>query len=73
MEPRTRPCILLGYEGNTNYRILLEDGRIVGTPNAEFQEVLTAPSTETIQTVSARRDGSPEATAATAGGVRRWN
>jgi hypothetical protein len=27
MEPRTRPCILLGYEGNTNYRILLEDGR----------------------------------------------
>lgn len=36
IEPRTRPCILLGYEGNTNYHILLEDGRIVGTPNAEF-------------------------------------
>jgi hypothetical protein len=24
--PRTRPYILLGYEGNTNYCILLEDG-----------------------------------------------
>ncbi|KAJ5654904.1 hypothetical protein N7490_001907 [Penicillium lividum] len=69
-EPRTRPCILLGYEGNTNYRILLEDGRIVGTPNAEFQEVLTAPSTQTIQNVGARRDGSPEATAAAAGGSK---
>jgi hypothetical protein len=67
-ESRTRPCILLGYEGNTNYRILLEDGRIVGTPNAEFHEVLTAPSTQTIENVGARRDGSPEATAAAAGG-----
>ncbi|KAJ5829151.1 uncharacterized protein N7525_007404 [Penicillium rubens] len=72
-EPRTRPCILLGYEGNTNYRILLEDGRIVGSPNAEFHEVLTAPSTQTIEDVGARRDGSPEATAAAAGGVRRWD
>jgi hypothetical protein len=67
-EPRTRPCILLGYEGNTNYRILLEDGRIVGTPNAEFQEVLTTPSTQTIEDVGARRDGLPGATAAAAGG-----
>ncbi|KAJ5283470.1 hypothetical protein N7505_001450 [Penicillium chrysogenum] len=67
-EPRTRPCILLGYEGNTNYRILLEDGRIVGTPNAEFYEVLTAPSIQTIEDVGARRDGSPGATAAAAGG-----
>ncbi|KAJ5543823.1 hypothetical protein N7513_003404 [Penicillium frequentans] len=72
-EPRTRPCILLGYEGNTNYRILLEDGRIVGTPNAEFHEVLRTPSTQTIEDVGARRDGSPEATAAAAGGVRRWD
>ncbi|OJD12761.1 hypothetical protein AJ78_06701 [Emergomyces pasteurianus Ep9510] len=48
-EPRTRPCKLLGYEGNTNYRILLEDGRIVGTPNAEFHEILTNPSTQTIE------------------------
>jgi len=69
-EPRTRPCILLGYEGNTNYRILLEDGRIVGTPNAEFHEVLTAPSTQTIEDVGARRDGSPGATAAAAGGSK---
>ena len=67
-EPRTRPCILLGYEGNTNYRILLEDGRIVGTPNAEFHEVLIAPSTQTIEDVGARRDGSPAVTAAAAGG-----
>lgn len=67
-EPRTKPCILLGYEGNTNYRILLEDGRIIGTPNAEFHEVLIAPSTLTIEDVGARRDGSPEATAAAAGG-----
>jgi hypothetical protein len=67
-DPRTRPCILLGYEGNTNYRILLGDGRIVGTPNAEFHEVLTAPSTQTIEDVGARRDGLPEATAAAAGG-----
>jgi hypothetical protein len=66
--PRTRPCILLGYEGNTNYRILLEDGRIIGTPNAEFHEVLTAPSTQTIENVVARRDGLPGATAAAAGG-----
>ncbi|KAJ5473962.1 hypothetical protein N7475_003528 [Penicillium sp. IBT 31633x] len=69
-ESRTRPCILLGYEGNTNYRILLEDGRIVGTPNAEFHEVLTAPSTQTIEDVGARRDGSPGATAAAAGGKK---
>ncbi|KAI3056906.1 hypothetical protein CBS147353_11111 [Aspergillus niger] len=66
--PRTRPCILLGYEGNTNYRILLEDGRIVGTPNAEFHEVLTAPSTQTREDVVARRDGLPVVTAAAAGG-----
>jgi hypothetical protein len=51
--PRTSPCILLSYEGNTNYRILLEDGRIIGT-HAEFQEVLTTPSTQ---------DGSLEAIA----------
>ena len=68
MDPRTRPCILLGSEGNTNYRILLGDGRIVGTPNAEFQEVLTAPSTQTMEDVGARQDGLPEATAAAAGG-----
>lgn len=67
-EPRTRPCILLGYEGNTNYRILLEDGRIVGTPNAEFQEVLMTPSTQTIQDVGAKIYGLPEAPAAAAGG-----
>jgi hypothetical protein len=67
-DPRTRPCILLGYEGNTNYRILLGDGRIVGTPNAEFQEVLTTPSTQTMEDVGARQDGLPEATAAAAGG-----
>ncbi|KAI2867915.1 hypothetical protein CBS76997_10738 [Aspergillus niger] len=66
--PRTRPCILLGYEGNTNYRILLEDGRIVGTPNAEFHEVLEAPSTQTREDVVARRDGLPAVTAAAAGG-----
>ncbi|KAJ5350210.1 hypothetical protein N7541_007937 [Penicillium brevicompactum] len=72
-DPRTRPCILLGYEGTTNYRILLGDGRIVGTPNAEFQEVLTTPSTQTLQDVGARQDGSPEATAAVAGGVGRWD
>ncbi|KGQ01153.1 hypothetical protein PAAG_12191 [Paracoccidioides lutzii Pb01] len=35
-EPRTRPCILLGYEGNTNYHILLEDRRIIEASNAEF-------------------------------------
>jgi hypothetical protein len=51
---RTRPCILLGYKGNTNYRILLEDGRIVGTPNAEFHEVLKAPSAQTREDVVAR-------------------
>lgn len=67
-DPRTRPCILLGYEGNTNYRILLGDGRIVGTPNAEFQEVLTTPSTQTMEDVGARQDGLLEATAAAAGG-----
>ena len=70
-EPTTRPCILLGYEGNTNYRILLEDGRIVGTPIAEFyDEVLPAPSTQTIEDVGARRDGSPGATAAATGGSK---
>jgi hypothetical protein len=52
----------------TNYRILLEDGRIVGTPNAECHEVLTAPSTQTIENAVARRDGVPGATAAAAGG-----
>jgi len=67
-EPRTRPCILLGYEGNTNYRILLKDGRIVGTPNAEFHEVLKTPSTQSIEDVGARQYGLPEATAAAAGG-----
>lgn len=68
-EPRTRPCVLLGYEGNTNYRILLEDGRIVGTPNAEFKEVLMTPSTQTEQDVGAGQCGLPEATAAAAGGT----
>ena len=67
-EPRTKPCILLGYEGNTNYRILLENGRIIGTPNAEFQEVLITPSTQTIEDVGAKQYGLPEATAAAAGG-----
>jgi hypothetical protein len=67
-EPRTRPCILLGYEGNTNYRILLEDGRIIGTPNAEFHEVLQTPSTQTIEDVGAKQYDSPGATAAAAGG-----
>ena len=68
-EPRTRPCVLLGYEGNTNYRILLEDGRIVGTPNAEFKEVLMTPSTQTEQDVGAGQCGLPEATASAAGGT----
>lgn len=67
-DPRTRPCILLGYEGNTNYRILLGDGRIVGTLNAEFQEVLTTPSIQTMEDMGARQDGLLEATAATVGG-----
>ncbi|EKG09467.1 Integrase catalytic core [Macrophomina phaseolina MS6] len=67
-EPRTKPCVLLGYEGNTNYRILLEDGRIIGTPNAEFHEVLITPSAQTMEDVGVRRDGSPEAMAAAAGG-----
>ncbi|KAJ5240526.1 uncharacterized protein N7469_002117 [Penicillium citrinum] len=67
---KTKPCILLGYEGITNYRILPEDGRIVGTPNAEFHEVLTTPSTQTIDDVGARQDGLPEATAAAAGGSK---
>ena len=70
IEPRTRPCILLGYEGNTTYRILLEDGRIFGTPNAEFRETLMTPSTQTMENVGAQRYGLPEATAAAAGGVR---
>jgi hypothetical protein len=67
-EPRTRPCILLGYEGNANYRILLEDGRIVGTPNAEFQEALITSSTQTRPDVGAEQDGLPRATAAATGG-----
>jgi hypothetical protein len=67
-EPRTRPCILLGYEGNANYRILLDNGRIIGTPNAEFHEILMTPSTQTMEDVGAKRYGSPEATAAAAGG-----
>ena len=54
--PKTRPCILLGYKGNTNYRILLDDGRIVGTSNADFHEVLTAPFTETRENVVAKQD-----------------
>jgi hypothetical protein len=66
--PRTRPCLLLGYEGNTNYRILLEDGRIIGTPNAEFHEVLNTPSTQTIEDVGAKQQSLPGATAAAAGG-----
>jgi hypothetical protein len=48
-DPRTRPYILLGYEGNTNYYILLEDSRIIGTPNAKFHKVLKTPSTQTIE------------------------
>ncbi|KAJ5111782.1 hypothetical protein NUU61_001412 [Penicillium alfredii] len=71
--PRTRPCLLLGYEGNTNYRILLEDGRIIGTPNAEFYEVLNTPSTQTREDVRAKQQSFPVATAAAAGGVRRWD
>ena len=55
-EPRTKPCILLSYEGNTNYRILLEDGRIIGTPNAEFYEILTAPILTDTKDVGARLD-----------------
>lgn len=66
--PRTRPCLLLGYEGNTNYRILLEDGRIIGTPNAEFHEVLNTPSTQTREDVGAKQQSFPVATAAAAGG-----
>jgi hypothetical protein len=66
-DSRTRPYLLLGYEGNTNYRILLEDSRIIGTPNAEFHEVLTTPSTQTRTDVGAIQDDSPRATAATAG------
>jgi hypothetical protein len=57
----------LGYEGNTNYRILLEDGRIIGTPNTEFYEVLKTPSTQTIQDVGAEQQGFLVATAAAAG------
>lgn len=68
LDPRTRPCLLLEYEGNTNYRILLEDGRIIGTPNAEFQEVLNTSSTQTRKNVGAVQDDSPVATAAAAGG-----
>jgi len=67
-EPRTRPCLLLGYEGNMNYRILLEDGRIIGTPNAEFYEVLKTPSTHTLPDVGAKQQSFPVATAAAAGG-----
>jgi hypothetical protein len=52
--PRIRPCILLGYKGNTNYHILLKDRQIINTPNAEFHEVLTAPSTQTIENIVAR-------------------
>ena len=55
-EPRTKPCILLGYEGNTNYHILLEDGRIIGTPNAEFYETLTAPTPTGVKDVGAGLD-----------------
>ncbi|KAL3246854.1 hypothetical protein ABHI18_010803 [Aspergillus niger] len=62
------PPIEAGYEGNTNYRILLEDGRIVGTPNPEFHEVLESPSTQTREDVVARQDGLPAVTAAAAGG-----
>lgn len=70
IEPRTRPCILLGYEGNINYRILLEDGRIIRTPNAEFRETRMTPSTQTIENAGARRYGLSEATAAAAEEVR---
>lgn len=37
------------------YRILLEDGRIVGTPNAEFYEVLNILSTQTREGVGAKQ------------------
>lgn len=67
-EPRTRPCLLLGYEGNTNYRILLEDDRITGTPNAEFHKVLNTPSTQTREDVGARQLSFPVVTAAAVGG-----
>ncbi len=67
-EPRTRPCILLGYEGNTNYRILLEDGRIIGTPNTKFHEDLITPSIKAIEDVGAKLYSTPEATATAAGG-----
>ena len=55
-EPRTKPCVLLGYEGNTNYRILLEDGRIIGTPNAEFSEVLMGTTPSCAKHVGAQSD-----------------
>jgi hypothetical protein len=69
-EPRTRPCILLGYERNTNYRILLEDGRIIGTPNAEFHKVFTTPFTQTIEGMGAKQYGPHKVAAAAAGGGR---
>jgi hypothetical protein len=67
-DPKTRPCLLLGYKENMNYCILLEDSRIIGTPNAEFHEVLTTPSTQTKQDVGAESDNSPRITAAVAEG-----
>jgi hypothetical protein len=40
---------------NTNYRIILEDGKIIGTPNTEFHEVSKTPSTQTIEDVGAKQ------------------
>src|ERR1700761_8457857 len=68
-EPRTKLYILLGYQGNSNYRILLENGRIIGTSNAEFHEVLVTPSTQTMQGVGAKKYDSPVATAAAPGSL----
>jgi hypothetical protein len=68
IEPKIRPCILLGYEGNNNYRILLEDGRIVGTPNAKFH--ITTPSIQSTEDIGAKGNGSPEVTVSAAGGSR---
>lgn len=62
-DPRTRPYLLLRYKGNTNYRILLEDNRIIRTPNTKFHKVLITPSTQT-RHVETAQDNSPAVTTA---------
>ena len=69
-EPRTRPCILLGYEGNVNYRILLTDGRIIGTPNAEFHEILSSDSLQSVEDMVAQSTMNPEPTTPAVGEIQ---